>query len=103
MRNVVVFSLGAGRHAIELRWVREILVGAAAAPARAHPGEGAVVLAIDDVYAALRIGAVEEVSTLPLDAAGRMVDSRGRAVALLDPRRLVAELRAAARGDGAAT
>jgi chemotaxis signal transduction protein len=126
MRNVIVFTLGDGHHAVELRWVREILtlgwvtpvpnaapalagvvnfhgaivpvvdvavVGGAPGPARAHPGEGAVVLEVDDVLVALRVGTVDEVTTLELDADGRMTDTRGRPVALLDPRPLIAALR----------
>jgi chemotaxis signal transduction protein len=130
MKNVIVFTLGGQRHAVELRWVREVvtlgwvtpvpnappavagvvnyhgaivpvidvavLAGAAPGPARAHPGEGAVVLEVEDTRAALRVGAVDEVTTLPVDGAGRMHDSRGRPVALLDPPALVTTLRAAA-------
>jgi chemotaxis signal transduction protein len=127
VKNVVVFTLGGARHAVEISWVREVVAlgwvtpvpnappavagvvnlhgaivpvidlavlgGSSAGPARAHPGEGAVVIAVEEVAAALRIGAVDEVATLREDPRGWMTDSRGRSAQLLDPPALIAALR----------
>lgn len=133
MRNVIVFSLAGARHAIELRWVREVvtlgwvtpvpgaptpiagvvnfhgsivpvldvavLVGVAPGPATAHGGEGAVVVAVEEIVAALRVSAVEEVATLADDPDGGLRDGRGRAIALLDPPALLRALREPAPDD----
>lgn len=72
--------------------------GAAAVPAR--QGDGALVVEVDGVVAALRVDQVDEVATL---AGGddHVVDGRGRSLALLDPREVIrraGEVVAAATG-----
>jgi purine-binding chemotaxis protein CheW len=72
------------------------------ARARSHPGDGAILVEVESVLAALRIGNVDEVSTLREgDDAGTLVDSRGRELALLDPPALIERaLSAVQQGDG---
>ncbi|MCP4448177.1 MAG: chemotaxis protein CheW [Myxococcales bacterium] len=54
--------------------------------ANASQGESALLLEVDRCQAALRVGTIDEVSTLGSDlSSGLLVDSRQRAVALLDP------------------
>jgi chemotaxis signal transduction protein len=72
----------------------EVLAGRTAAPARAHPGEGAVVIAVADVLTALRTSMVDEVTSLATAADGQLRDSRGRPLELLDPPALIDALRA---------
>jgi purine-binding chemotaxis protein CheW len=71
-----------------------------AGPARAHPGEGAVVIEVEDVRAALRLSSVEAVATLVENDGGALVDARGQEVELLDPPALVAMLSTASAGSG---
>lgn len=79
----------------------EVLAGRGAAPARAHPGEGAVVIEVGDVLTALRTSMVDEVTTLTSAADGVLRDSRGRPLELLDPSALIATLRAPSDTPGA--
>ncbi len=80
-----------------------ILLGgrAAGAPrASAHGGEGAILIQVEDVRAALRVTSVVEVSTLRPHRSGAgssLTDSTGRAVPLIDPPALLAHARAAAQ------
>jgi hypothetical protein len=72
------------------------------ARAAAYGGEGAILVQVEDVRAALRVSSVVEVSTLRADLdrpGGSLVDSRGRAVQLIDPPALLAAARAAARSE----
>jgi chemotaxis signal transduction protein len=71
-------------------------------PAAAHGGEGAILIQVEDVRAAVRVSSVVEVSTLRADLerpGGSLVDSRGRAVPIIDPPTLLARARAAARSE----
>ena len=64
-------------------------------------GDSALLVEIDGVTAALRVDKVEEVATLPVHPGG-VLDSRGRAVPLIDPAALVRQAIAdanAVRGD----
>lgn len=57
---------------------------------RARRGDGAILLEVEGLVAAFRVSNVEEVSTLNEAAdAQTLLDSRGRKVELLDPRRLL--------------
>jgi chemotaxis signal transduction protein len=72
-------------------------------PAAAHGGEGAILIQVEDARAALRVSSVVEVSTLraePDRPGGSLVDSRGRAVPIIDPPALLARARAAVRSEG---
>ncbi|HWM88628.1 MAG TPA: chemotaxis protein CheW [Kofleriaceae bacterium] len=76
------------------------LLGGPPGGARAHGGEGAILIEVEDVRAAVRVSSVVEVSTLRPDlAAGRpaLVDSDGRTVPLIDPPSLLAGARSAAQ------
>lgn len=79
----------------------------AGATAAAHGGEGAILVEVEDVRAALRVTGVVEVSTLrPHRRTGSaaLVDSTGRAVPLVDPPSILALAQESARvaaGDGA--
>jgi chemotaxis signal transduction protein len=84
-----------------------VLLGAAGGSrASAHGGEGAILIEVEDVRAALRVSSVVEVSSLrPHDGDGArsLIDSTGRAVPLIDPPALLARAQAAAQaaaGDG---
>jgi hypothetical protein len=68
-------------------------------------GDGALLVELDGVIAALRVDKVDEVATLPPSPDGKgVVDGRGRSIRLVDPpailRRAVARSQAA-RGDDA--
>lgn len=71
--------------------------------AAAHSGEGAILIQVEDVRAALRVSGVVEVATLredrsdPLGSA--LIDSSGNRAPLIDPPALLAKARAAARSD----
>lgn len=75
--------------------------------ASAHGGEGAILVEVEDVRAALRVTSVVEVSTLRphrRNTSAALVDSTGRAVPLVDPPAILAraqETARAAAGDGA--
>ncbi len=139
MRNVIVFALGGGRYAVELRWVREVatlgfvtpvptapaaiggvanlrgavtpvvdvraaFAGDATPPARPaeedapvrgpRKGDGAVVIDVDGLVAALWINNVEQVATLKDAGPGQLADGRGGAIPLLDAPELVRRVRA---------
>jgi chemotaxis signal transduction protein len=74
--------------------------------ASAHGGEGAILVEVEDVRAALRVTSVVEVSTLRphrRTSSAALVDSTGRAVPLVDPPAILAraqETARAAAGDG---
>jgi purine-binding chemotaxis protein CheW len=55
------------------------------APVQARQGDGALVVEVDGVVAALRVDQVDEVATLS-GAIDHVVDGRGRILPLLDPR-----------------
>lgn len=79
-----------------------VLVGGRPGPAP-RQGDGALLIELDGVAAALRVDKVDEVATLQTTPDGRgVVDGRGRVVPLVDPsavvRRAVADS-LAARGD----
>lgn len=74
-----------------------VLLGEAAARAAAHGGEGAILIEVEDVRAALRVSSVVEVSSLRAQADGALVDSTGRSVPLIDPPELLARAQAAAQ------
>jgi chemotaxis signal transduction protein len=141
MRNVIVFALGGGRYAVELRWVREVAtlgfvtpvptapgsiggvanlrgavtpvvdVRAAFAAADAAPpppraaeddapvrgprkGDGAVVIDVEGLVAALWMSNVEQVATLKDAGPGQLADGRGGTIPLLDAPELVRRVRA---------
>jgi chemotaxis signal transduction protein len=74
--------------------------GPGAPRATAHGGEGAILIQVEDVRAALRVTSVVEVSTLRPHRSGAgssLIDSTGRAVPLIDPPALLAHARAAAQ------
>jgi len=52
-------------------------------------GDGALLVEIDGITAALRVDKVEEVATLITGGDGQVVDARGRVLALIDPASLV--------------
>jgi chemotaxis signal transduction protein len=82
-----------------------LLMDGSGARAAAHGGEGAILVQVEDVRAALRVSSVVEVSTLRADldaSGGSLVDSGGRKVQLIDPPALLARARAAARSDSQA-
>ncbi len=57
---------------------------------KARRGDGAILLEVEQLTAAFRVSNVEEVSTLTeTSRADRLLDSRGRTVALIDPRKLM--------------
>lgn len=68
-------------------------------------GDGALLVEIDGVTAALRVDKVEEVATLITSEDGGVVDARGRSLVLIDPRalvrRAVADAHAVRGADGA--
>jgi purine-binding chemotaxis protein CheW len=69
--------------------------------ASAHSGEGAILIEVEDVRAALRVTSVIEVSTLRWHRGSggpgsSLVDSSGRAVPLIDPPAILARAEAAA-------
>lgn len=134
MRNVLVLTTGGARHAVELRWVREVIslgdvtrvpraprhilgvsnVRGAITPLldleafRDDPpadagrpprrGQGAVLIEVEGLTAALRMDAVDEVSTVDdADVPGQVIDSQGRTVPLCNPPELLAAVRDAAR------
>jgi chemotaxis signal transduction protein len=75
-----------------------------APPAAARQGDGALVVEVDGVVAALRVDQVDEVATLA-GASDHVIDGRGRMLPLLDPREIlrrateaVATIAADARG-----
>jgi chemotaxis-related protein WspB len=85
-----------------------LLGGPDAAPAAAYSGEGAILIQVEDVRAALRVSGVVEVATLREDRgdplASALIDSSGHRAPLIDPPALLARARAAARsGQMAAT
>jgi purine-binding chemotaxis protein CheW len=121
LRNVIVFTIGAVRYAIELRWVREVVslgfvTGVPTAPAAfggvcnlhgtilpvldvavllggtAGPpprqGDGALVIELEGVICGLRVDQVDHVASLQ-EADGKVIDTTGRPLALLDPAQLV--------------
>jgi chemotaxis signal transduction protein len=59
-----------------------------AAPVPARQGDGALVVEVDGVVAALRVDQVDEVATLSA-AIDHVVDNRGRTLPLLDPREIL--------------
>lgn len=69
-------------------------------------GDGALLVEIDGVAAALRVDKVEEVATLITGDDGQVIDARGRALPLLDPpalvRRALADAHAVRSADDAA-
>jgi chemotaxis signal transduction protein len=52
-------------------------------------GDGALLVEIDGITAALRVDKVEEVATLTTGEDGAVIDGRGRPLALIDPPALV--------------
>ncbi len=52
-------------------------------------GDGALIVEIDGITAALRVDKVEEVATFITGDDGQVVDARGRALVLIDPPMLV--------------
>ena len=114
MRNVVIFTAGRERHAVELRWVREIVPLGYVTPVPAAPpsiagavnihgtivavldltrrrarGPSAMVLQVDDQIVALAIEAVDEVVTKTISDAGTLVDAQEREIKLISPPDLV--------------
>jgi len=119
LKNVVIFHWAHRRHAIELRWVREIVtlgtissvpgappsvVGATAhrgavlpilspdgSSARPHKGDAAIVVEVGDVLAAIATEGIGEVATLrtPRDAPDDLVDAAGEAVTTVLPGELI--------------
>ena len=83
-----------------------VLLGQApgAERASAHGGEGAILVQVEDVRAALRVSSVVEVATLRADedGVGGLVDSTGRSATLIDPPSLLERARAAVRSEGPA-
>ena len=72
-----------------------------AAPVAARQGDGALVVEVDGVIAALRVDQVDEVATLEGEPE-HVVDSRGRSLVLLDPREVLRKAsEAVASGPGA--
>jgi purine-binding chemotaxis protein CheW len=74
------------------------LVEAAPAPAGRAPtrsGDGAILLEVESTRFAVRVDNIDEVSTLHEGADGRLTDSRGRAVPLIDPPAVVGAAMAA--------
>ena len=70
--------------------------GAPLAPARPRQGDGALLLEIEDAIAALPVDNVDAVATLQDAPDGTAVlDSRGRAVPLIDPPALISRALAA--------
>jgi chemotaxis signal transduction protein len=59
-----------------------------AAPVAARQGDGALVVEVDGVVAALRVDQVDEVATLAGEV-DHVVDGRGRMLPLLDPREIL--------------
>lgn len=60
-------------------------------PAFACQGESALLIEVDRNQVALRVGTIDEVSSLaPAPTPGYLIDSRGRVVALLHPESLLA-------------
>lgn len=59
------------------------------AAAMPRQGDGALLVEIDGITAALRVDKVEEVATLAGGGAGEVLDGRGRTLALIDPPALV--------------
>ena len=138
MKNVIVFTHGDARFAIELRWVREVFTlghvtpvprapaavagvvnyrgsivpvldldallgwrggGNARALPPAQAGQGAILVEVEDMRAALRLSSVVEVSTLRSadDAAPAiLLDSTGRKVPLVKPAEILTRARSAA-------
>ena len=80
--------------------------GAGSARAAAHGGEGAILVEVEDLRAALRVTSVVEVATLRASEdqgdGAALVDSSGRPVPLVDPPALLARAQAAAQGGAAA-
>jgi chemotaxis signal transduction protein len=76
-----------------------VLLGDAAPRAAAHGGEGAILIEVEDVRAALRVTSVIEVSSLRAQSGddGALVDSTGRSVPVIDPPALLARAQAAAQ------
>ena len=117
MKNVVVFSWGAERRAIELRWVKEIItlgpvVPVPGAPPEiagavnyhgrilpvlvpgqgepgSHSGDPAIVVEVGDVTCAIATEGIGEVATLHTGPSGMLVDSAGRDVDMATPATLV--------------
>jgi purine-binding chemotaxis protein CheW len=81
------------------------LLAPAPAPARAagaaRSGDGAILLEVESTRFAIRVDNIDEVSTLHDGADGRLSDSRGRAVPLIDPPALVGAAMAATAIDAA--
>jgi purine-binding chemotaxis protein CheW len=121
LRNVIVFTIGAVRYALELRWVREVVnlgfvTSVPTAPAAlggvcnlhgailpvldvgvlldgvpglpARQGDGALVVETEGLVCALRVDQVDHVASLH-ETSGTVTDATGRALLLLDPRRLI--------------
>lgn len=65
-----------------------VLGGSRATGPTPRQGDGALLVEIDGITAALRVDKVEEVATLTAGDSG-VVDSRGRGLALIDPPALV--------------
>ena len=137
LRNVIVFTIGAVRYAVELRWIREVVTlgfvtGVPSAPPALggvvnlhgsilpvvdvgavlghgpgptpRQGDGALVLEADEITCALRVDQVDRVASL-VARDDAVIDPGGRAIALLDPVRIVRmaldQLTAAGGGPGA--
>jgi purine-binding chemotaxis protein CheW len=73
----------------------ESLLGEGRAP-RANRGDGAVLVQVEELRAALRVDNVDEVTTLRARE-DRLVDGAGREIALLDPPALLERAMAAVR------
>ncbi len=66
---------------------------AAAATATANRGDSAILIVVEGIHAALRIGGVDEVSTLRTKPdSTTLTDSRGRDVPLLDPPEIISSV-----------
>ncbi|MBT8495485.1 MAG: chemotaxis protein CheW [Deltaproteobacteria bacterium] len=117
MKNVVVFTWGSERRALELRWVKEIITlgsvvrvpggpaeiaGAINYHGRILPvlspavgdhqprtGDPAIVVEIGKVTAAIATEGIGEVATLRTGPSGMLVDSAGRDVMTSSPTELV--------------
>ncbi len=78
----------------------EVLGGAPAPGRPARPGDGAILLEVDDAPCAFRIDNVEEVTTLHGERRGRLTDGRGRDIAIVDPEEVVRRVAAEPPGRG---
>lgn len=132
MKNVIVFAAANGRYAVELRWVKDVIVlgfvtdvplappliagivnhrgallpvlGARALDGGANTvsarqGDGAIILEVDELLAALRIDNVDAVCTANEGTAPHtIVDEQDRVVPLIDPDAMLRGARAAVEG-----